>query len=191
MDMGSGPFIQHEFKDIYEEPINDLLERKWLGCEHEDGVFYFCKPNIKPPFVFTNGCFDLLHAGHIALLLKGKEIANRLGGSLIVALNSDESAAIKKPGRPINNLVERLIAVASLEAVDYVFFFRAETPERLIRAIRPSIWLHGYDEKLEQPPPVVDELKEYGGKIVQVPTCSTISTTHIIGRVASYLERNN
>jgi D-beta-D-heptose 7-phosphate kinase / D-beta-D-heptose 1-phosphate adenosyltransferase len=96
--------------------------------------------------VFTNGCFDLLHAGHVKYL----EISKSFGDILILGLNSDQSvSSIKGSGRPINNEMDRSYILAALEAVDYVVIFNEDTPYNLIKAIKPHILTKGEDYKSE------------------------------------------
>ena len=93
---------------------------------------------------FTNGCFDLLHAGHVAYL----EQAKKPGRVLIIGLNSDASVRrIKGPKRPVNTLAQRAAVLAALACVDYVTVFGQETPYQLIRALRPDILVKGADWK--------------------------------------------
>jgi D-beta-D-heptose 7-phosphate kinase/D-beta-D-heptose 1-phosphate adenosyltransferase len=181
------------FPDIYETSILQLLARKFLEWEIIlDGKLDFSSvsPHCRRPIVYANGCFDLLHAGHIALLLKGKEIAGT--GSLVVAVDTDDRVVQRKRGRPINFIGERLISVASLECVDYVTPFDPLIGSELVRALSPDYWLHGFDpEKPETRELPALELTHFKGKIVQIPHCSQLSTTHLIGRVANYLEGMN
>jgi len=96
--------------------------------------------------VFTNGCFDLLHAGHVTYL----ERAKALGDILVVALNTDASTKrLKGPARPINELKDRAIVIAALESVDYVLSFGEDTPIKLIQKILPDVLVKGgdYDPK--------------------------------------------
>jgi len=95
--------------------------------------------------VFTNGCFDILHAGHVKYLKQAK----RLGDVLIVGLNSDRSVAAIKPGRPVNSEKNRAEVLAALTAVDYVVVFREKTPYNLIRALRPDVLVKGGDWRKE------------------------------------------
>ena len=93
--------------------------------------------------VFTNGCFDILHAGHVAYL----EEASRLGNRLVVAVNVDETVRrLKGPGRPVNSLERRMAVLAALACVDWVVPFAEETPERLICRLRPDLLVRGGDE---------------------------------------------
>lgn len=96
--------------------------------------------------VFTNGCFDILHRGHVTYLKKAKE----LGNILIIGLNSDSSVKlIKGPNRPINNEVDRAILLSALEFIDYIVIFEEETPERVLSYIKPDILVKGGDYKVE------------------------------------------
>ena len=95
--------------------------------------------------VFTNGCFDIIHAGHVRYL---KEAAN-LGTVLVVAINSDESVSAIKPGRPIVPEAQRAEVVAALQMVDYVTMFDEPTPYELLKAIRPDVLVKGGDWKPE------------------------------------------
>jgi len=124
--------------------------------------------------VFTNGCFDILHRGHIEYLRKAK----RLGDILIVGLNSDESEGkIKGKDRPINKQEDRAELLASLEFVDYVVIFDEETPYNLIKKIKPDVLVKGGDYKEE----VVG--REFAKEIVIVPFINGYSTTRIIEKV--------
>ncbi len=97
--------------------------------------------------VMTNGCFDILHAGHITYL----EEAKALGDYLVVAVNSDESVQrLKGPSRPIVPLAERMKVLSGLRAVDYVVAFDEDTPQRLIEAVLPDVLVKGGDYKVEQ-----------------------------------------
>lgn len=95
--------------------------------------------------VFTNGCFDILHAGHVRYLKQ----ARRLGDVLIVGLNSDRSVSGIKPGRPVNSEKNRAEVLAALAAVDYVVIFSEKTPYKLIKKIMPDILVKGGDWKKE------------------------------------------
>jgi len=131
--------------------------------------------------VFTNGCFDLIHVGHVRYL---KE-ARRMGDLLVVGVNSDESVRkLKGPDRPVMPLGERLEILLSLRWVDAVVPFDDPTPLELIRAIRPHILVKGGDwapEKIAGR----EVLEEYGGRTVNVPFHEGNSTTGIIRRIRS------
>ena len=131
--------------------------------------------------VFTNGCFDLLHPGHVGVLEK----ARAMGDVLVVAVNSDESVQkLKGPSRPINGLRERLRVIAALEAVSYVTWFSDETPRELILRLRPKVLVKGGDYQKEA---VVGgaEVRSWGGRVRIVPTVPGQSTTGILIRSAN------
>jgi len=133
--------------------------------------------------VFTNGCFDLLHVGHLALL----EQAKREGDCLVVALNTDRSVrALKAAGRPIISEDARARLVAALPCVDAVVLFDEETPLNLIRAVRPNVLVKGEDYTEEE---VVgaSEMKSWGGKVTLVPLVEGSSTTAIVKRMITSL----
>lgn len=132
--------------------------------------------------VFTNGCFDILHAGHVRYLIAAKQ----LGDILIVGLNSDESVrALKGPTRPVNSQDDRAEVIAGLEAVDHVVIFSDATAERLVEFIKPDIYVKGGDY-------TVDKLPEariaaaYGGKTVLIPEVPGRSSSNIIKKIANH-----
>jgi rfaE bifunctional protein nucleotidyltransferase chain/domain len=129
--------------------------------------------------VFTNGCFDLLHPGHIATL----EQARGLGDMLIVGLNSDASVRkLKGPGRPIFPERERAEILASLECVDAVVIFDALTPSDVIARLLPDILVKGGDWPSDQ---IVgrEEVEAAGGRVVSIPLVSDYSTSAILQRI--------
>ena len=129
--------------------------------------------------VFTNGCFDLLHAGHVKLL----EQAKRLGDLLIVGLNSDRSVrAIKGSNRPIVGQQDRALVIAALEVVDYVTIFHEPTPQRLIKRLRPHVLIKGADWGTRQ---IVgrDVVEQDGGRVVRLPLLKGHSTSRLIERI--------
>ena len=128
---------------------------------------------------FTNGCFDILHVGHVRYLRE----ARKTGDLLILGLNSDASVrAIKGEKRPLVPQGERAEVIASLEMVDYVTLFDDPTPLRLIEYLRPDVLVKGGDWKEES---VVggNAVKSRGGRIVIVPLTEGASTTNIIDKV--------
>jgi len=128
--------------------------------------------------VFTNGVFDILHRGHVEYLAK----ARTFGDALIVGVNSDASVRrLKGPTRPIQKQVDRAIILLALAAVDYVVIFGADTPDRLIRRIRPDVLVKGADWKVGE---IVgaDFVQSYGGKVRRVRLVAGRSTTRIIAR---------
>ncbi len=129
--------------------------------------------------IFTNGCFDILHSGHIDYLKKTKE----LGNILIIGINSDESIKkIKQQNRPINKLLDRIIVLNSIKYVDYVVPFNEETPENLIKIIKPDVLTKGGDWNKKD---VVGSafVKSYGGRTVIIPYIKGKSTTNTIKRI--------
>lgn len=129
--------------------------------------------------VFTNGCFDIIHAGHVGYL----EEARKQGDRLIVAVNSDASIrALKGNGRPINPLDRRMAVLAGLEAVDWVVDFSEDTPERLLRRVKPDVLVKGGDYREDQ---VVGSsiVKAYGGKVKVLSFFDNCSTTSIVNKI--------
>lgn len=129
---------------------------------------------------FTNGCFDLLHPGHISLLGQARAACDRL----VVGLNSDASVGrLKGAGRPIQSEAARAVVIASIEAVDLVVIFEDDTPLSLIKTIRPDVLVKGKDYSEDQ---IVggDEVKSYGGSIVLADLVDGHSTSGTIRRMA-------
>ncbi len=129
--------------------------------------------------VFTNGCFDLLHVGHITLL----EDCRRFGSKLVVALNSDASVSrLKGPSRPIVGENERSKVMAALAAVDLVTLFDEATPLELIELLRPDVLVKGGDYTVQT---VVghEAVAAYGGRVEIVPTVQGFSTTNIVRKL--------
>jgi D-beta-D-heptose 7-phosphate kinase/D-beta-D-heptose 1-phosphate adenosyltransferase len=131
--------------------------------------------------VFTNGCFDLLHVGHMYLLREAK----KLGDVLIVGLNSDASVArLKGDGRPIVSQADRADALAALECVDYLVVFDEPDPTELLRLIRPGVLVKG-DDYAEAEVVGADFLKSYGGVVRLVPIRPGVSTTRLVEQIRS------
>ena len=129
--------------------------------------------------VFTNGCFDLIHPGHVNYLQE----ARRLGDALIVALNSDRSVrALKGEKRPILNQDERAEVMAALACVDYVTVFDDPTPREIIAALLPDVLVKGGDWGIEQ---IIgrEEVEAAGGEVLSLPFIEGCSTTDIIERI--------
>ena len=129
---------------------------------------------------FTNGCFDLIHPGHVSLLARARAACGRL----VVGLNSDASVArLKGAGRPVQHDSERAIVLASLASVDLVVIFVEDTPLRLIEAIRPDVLAKGADYTIDQ---VVgaEFVQSHGGKVVLVPLAPGHSTSAMLARIA-------
>ena len=131
--------------------------------------------------VFTNGCFDILHAGHVRYLTAAKN----LGDVLIVGLNTDESVRrLKGSTRPVNNENDRAEVLLGLKAVDYVIFFGEQTAENLISEVKPDIYAKGGDYTLETLPEA-KIVQSYGGEVKFIPLVAGKSTTNIIKKVIS------
>jgi D-glycero-beta-D-manno-heptose 1-phosphate adenylyltransferase len=129
--------------------------------------------------VFTNGCFDILHAGHVDYLIKAKEC----GDILIVGLNSDHSIReIKGNNRPIVNETERAFILDNLKPVDYVVLFNEPTPQKLIESIIPDVLVKGADWNIEN---IVgrDIVENNGGEVKTIEFVNSQSTTNIIKKV--------
>jgi len=129
--------------------------------------------------ILTNGCFDLLHIGHVRLLTQAKKI----GDILLVAVNSDQSIRqLKGAIRPIIPENERLEMIASLQAVDYVFLFNDLTPVNIIEQIKPDIFIKGSGYSIENLPEY-SSVKKYGGKVVTFASLAPFSTSQIIEKI--------
>lgn len=140
----------------------------------EQTVSYYRAQNKK--IVFTNGCFDLLHIGHVTYL----EEAKKLGDILIVGINSDKSVKkLKGPSRPIQNENDRSEILAALKSVDHTFIFDEETPLNLIKNVKPDVLVKGGDWKIEQ---IVgsDFVLSYGGSVKSLNFVNGKSTTSLI-----------
>lgn len=129
--------------------------------------------------VFTNGCFDVLHFGHVHYLLQAK----KLGDILVIGLNSDDSVRrLKGPTRPINGENERAFVLAALACVDYVTLFEEDTPEELIKVVRPDVLVKGGDYTLDN---IVgaDFVTQNGGIVTTIPFVEGFSSTRIIEKL--------
>ena len=130
--------------------------------------------------VFTNGCFDILHAGHVRYL----NAAGELGDILIIGLNSDSSvSALKGPTRPVNIEDDRAEVIAGLEAVDHIVIFNDATAERLVALIKPDIYVKGGDYTVDKLPEA-QVAAAYGGKTVLIPEVPGRSSSNIIKKIA-------
>lgn len=139
---------------------------KWVQQERAKGK----------KIVFTNGCFDILHAGHVSVL----EFSRSKGDALVVGLNSDDSVKrLKGPKRPVNTQSDRALVLAALESVSAVCIFEEDTPYELIKAVRPDVLVKGGDYK---PSEIVG--REFAGKVVRFKLLQGRSTTNIIKKVS-------
>ena len=127
---------------------------------------------------FTNGCFDIIHPGHVRLLKKAKSMAD----VLVVGLNSSSSVSAIKPGRPVNSFAARAAVMDSIKFVDVVCCFGEKTPLELIKKVKPDVLVKGGDWKI---PEVVGAgfVKSRGGKVFAVPIAKGYSTTAIIKKL--------
>ena len=133
----------------------------------------------KQKVVFTNGCFDIIHRGHVEYL----EEAKSLGDILIIGLNSDESVRrLKGPSRPINNEEDRARVLLGLKSVDGVVAFKEDTPLELIKMVKPDVLVKGGDWKVED---IVGHefVIEGGGEVYSLPFREGCSTTNIIEKI--------
>jgi D-beta-D-heptose 7-phosphate kinase/D-beta-D-heptose 1-phosphate adenosyltransferase len=160
-------------------PKWEILRNKIVDRDHLSRVMASHQLQNKK-IVFTNGCFDILHFGHIYYLAKARD----LGDLLIVGLNADASVTrLKGPSRPINEQYHRAFVLASLQVVDYVTIFDEDTPLNLIQQVKPHVLVKGSDYKPEE---VVggDLVQSWGGKVQLVDVVPGLSTTHIISKAS-------
>lgn len=131
--------------------------------------------------VFTNGCFDILHTGHVSYLNEAKSC----GDILVIGLNSDASIKrLKGETRPVNNEADRKFVLENLKAVDFVFIFEEDTPLKLIKEVNPNVLVKGGDWKVEQ---IVgsDFVMANGGEVKSLQFVKGYSTTNIIEKINS------
>jgi rfaE bifunctional protein nucleotidyltransferase chain/domain len=139
----------------------------------------FLNRNKDKRIVFTNGCFDILHRGHVAYL----EEAKKLGDLLIIGLNSDASVKkLKGEERPINNEVDRQFVMSRLKSIDFVEIFSDDTPLNLILKIKPQVLVKGGDWKIDQ---IVGgkEVVSWGGDVFSLNFLNGYSTTSLINKI--------
>ena len=151
-----------------------------IPIEHlQHKIDYLRSKNKDIKIVATNGCFDILHIGHIRSLQKAKSIGN----VLVVGLNSNSSIKkLKGDKRPINNEKERAEVLAALSCIDIVTIFNEETAERFIEIVKPDIYVKGAEYPLDKLPEA-KMVNKYGGKIFQIPMVPNSSTTALIERI--------
>ena len=129
--------------------------------------------------VFTNGCFDIIHAGHVRYLATAKNF----GDELIVGLNTDESVRrLKGAHRPINSQEDRAEVLLALKAVDHVIFFGEQTAENLIAEVKPDVYVKGGDYTLETLPEA-KIVQSYGGRVELVNLVAGRSTTNVVKKI--------
>ena len=132
--------------------------------------------------VFTNGCFDILHLGHLDYLCKAKD----LGSKLIVGVNSSTSVKkLKGPSRPVNSTQSRSKLLAGFECIDLIVVFNEDTPLNLIQSLKPNILVKGGDYTFET---IVgaEEVKNYGGQVEIIPFLPGYSTSKIVTKIQSF-----
>ncbi|ACN83173.1 D-glycero-beta-D-manno-heptose 1-phosphate adenylyltransferase [Brachyspira hyodysenteriae] len=153
-----------------------MINKKLIERNNLDTVLNKYREENKK-IVFTNGCFDILHRGHVEYLQKARE----LGDLLILGLNSDDSVKrLKGNDRPINNEIDRAIVLAALECINYISIFNEDTPLELIKIVKPDILVKGGDYKIED---VVG--REYSKETVLIDFVDGYSTTNIIKKINS------
>ena len=140
--------------------------------------------------VFTNGCFDILHPGHVDYLLK----ASALGNRLVVAVNTDASVRkLKGESRPLNHENDRAFLIAALKFVDAVVLFSEDTPTHLIAQIKPDVLVKGSDYNADETNPASpkyiagsDVVRSAGGTVITIPLLQGHSTTHLVERIKKH-----
>jgi rfaE bifunctional protein nucleotidyltransferase chain/domain len=156
----------------YEEIIRKLITL-------EEATELFSPPfRTKNRIVFTNGCFDLLHRGHVYYLAKARE----MGDLLVVGLNSDRSVSrMKGEGRPVNDQQARAEVLGALCMVDYIILFGEDTPLGLIKAVKPDLLVKGGDYRVQE---IVgyQEVTSSGGQVVTIPILEGYSSSSILSR---------
>jgi D-glycero-beta-D-manno-heptose 1-phosphate adenylyltransferase len=162
----------------------DNLERIKQKITQKDSLKSLIKDwkESKQKIVFTNGCFDILHVGHITYLLQAADF----GTKLIIGLNSDNSVKkLKGKDRPINNQDSRALSLAALECVDAICIFNEETPIEIIKIVKPDYLVKGGDYIIEN---IVgyNEVKAYGGRVLTVPFVNGHSSSKIINKLLEF-----
>ena len=153
---------------IYDKILDDKSLDKKLNLWREEGK----------SIVFSNGCFDILHRGHVEYLSKAAD----LGDILIIGLNTDDSVRrLKGPSRPVNDEKARAVVLAALEFVDAIMFFEEDTPYNLIKRVQPDVLVKGKDYKAED---IVgyDIVTAKGGKVETIELVEGFSTTKILNQ---------
>ena len=154
---------------IYDKILDDKSLDKKLNLWREEGK----------SIVFSNGCFDILHRGHVEYLSKSAD----LGDILIIGLNTDDSVRrLKGPSRPVNDEKARAVVLAALEFVDAIMFFEEDTPYNLIKRVQPDVLVKGKDYKAED---IVgyDIVTAKGGKVETIELVEGFSTTKTIEKM--------
>ncbi|WP_408609947.1 D-glycero-beta-D-manno-heptose 1-phosphate adenylyltransferase [Candidatus Korobacter versatilis] len=178
--VGTAPILQHELIAELSVELQTHFGDKILTREALAARARAWRAN-GDHIVFTNGCFDLLHVGHVTLL----EEARRLGTRLIVAINSDKSVSkLKGESRPLVGEKERAKLLAALASVDAVTIFDESTPLECIKALQPDVLVKGGDYS-EETIVGAAEVKSWNGRVVIVPTVPGFSTTSLISKMTT------
>lgn len=155
-----------------------MIEHKIKNVSKLKTIIRFLKKRGKK-IVFTNGCFDILHKGHIELLKEAKS----LGDVLVVAINSDSSVKkIKDAKRPINSAKDRALVLSAIEFIDFISIFNQPTPAQIIKKLKPDVLVKGTDWKKDE---IVgkDFIESKGGKVYSIPLAKGYSTTNLINKI--------
>ena len=169
--MGTSPIF---FQELRDQVMVQCSSSKLIDRERLDELMKLLAER-KSRIVFTNGCFDILHSGHVTYL----ERAKSLGDILILGLNSDDSVKrLKGPSRPINDEMARATVIAALSSVDYVVIFDEDTPLNLIKSIKPDVLAKGGDYNIED---IVG--REWAKQTVTIPFVDGFSTTATINKM--------
>jgi len=153
-----------------------LIQEKKIHTLSESSLIIKEWKRVNQKIVFTNGCFDVLHYGHLKLLYSSK----KLGDKLVVALNDDVSIKrLKGKQRPIHNQEQRVFALSSIVFVDLIILFSENTPIKIIEEIRPAVLTKGSDYSIDE---VVGkkEVVESGGEVILIPVIKGLSSSNII-----------
>lgn len=160
--------------------LTRLKEKIHFPTSHYAPLLHLWKSQ-QEKLVFTNGCFDLVHQGHLEYMAKAAD----LGSKLIVGINSDDSThRLKGAGRPVNTIEARTLLLASLSFVDLVIVFEEDTPYNLIKEIQPDVLVKGKDYRAEE---IVgyDIVTEKGGTVETIELVSGFSSTSLIEKIAT------
>lgn len=159
--------------------FHERIKSKLVSKETALDIIQKLRANQKE-IVFTNGCFDILHVGHVSYLSQARD----LGDFLVLGLNTDESVKLlnKAPNRPVNTEQARAIVLAALESVDLIVLFNEETPLQLIEFLLPSVLVKGNDYDVKN---IVgyDAVIKSGGKVLTLPFVEGFSTTKTIEKM--------
>jgi rfaE bifunctional protein nucleotidyltransferase chain/domain len=156
-----------------------IMDRKIVGQTKLAAILARMRAKGKR-VVFTNGCFDIIHVGHVKYLDRAKG----LGDILVIGLNSDRSVRkLKGRSRPVNSEKDRAEVLSALKSVDYVTIFGEDTPEKLIMKLRPDVLVKGGDWKVKD---IVggDFVKSLGGKVASIPFVKGRSTSSLIAKIS-------